>query len=739
MALLLLISAVAIAHPTHADSTAQTLPFNLAISGNATLIESAPSIASTSPTNGATNVIVNTAISLTFSEPVTVTDSWFNIACTGSGVHSASVSGGPTSFALNPDADFANGESCAVTVVASQVADQDADDPPDTMAANYSFSFTTIASPNCGDPATLIHTIQGSGTASPLAGSNVTIEGVVVGDYQGSGQLGGYHVQEEAADADADPATSEGIFVADTSFPVSVGDMVRVTGTIAELPSGSASLTQLSGVSSTSICSSGQSDTPTAVMLPITSLGNWERYEGMLIHIAQNLSVTENFTLGRYGEVSLSAGGRLDNPTNVVAPGVAAIARQDLNDRSRILLDDGNGQQNIDPTIYPSGGLSASNTLRSGDTVNGLTGVLEQRFGVYRVQPVGPISFSASNPRGATPEPISGTLKIASFNVLNYFNGNGLGGGFPTSRGATTAAEFTRQRAKIISALLAIDADVVGLMEIENDAKPNSAVEDLVGGLNAVAGAGAYAFIDTGLIGTDAIRVALIYQPASVTPIGDYAILDSSVDSRFIDTRNRPSLAQTFEEVGTGERITIAVNHLKSKGSACSGDPDTGDGQGNCNSTRTNAASALVDWLTTDPTASGDADYLIIGDMNSYAKEDPIGAILNAGYTDLIDQFIGSAEAYSYVFDGQSGYLDHALASTTLITQVTGLAEWHINADEPIALDYNVEFKSANHINTLYSAGPYRSSDHDPVIVGLNLGASSTQRKIYLPLVVVGG
>ncbi len=182
----------------------------------------------------------------------------------------------------------------------------------------------------------------------------------------------------------------------------------------------------------------------------------------------------------------------------------------------------------------------------------------------------------------------------------------------------------------------------------------------------------------------------------------------------------------------------MAVNHLKSKGSACSGDPDAGDGQGNCNTTRTQAAEALVDWLATGPVGTGDPDRLIIGDLNSYAKEDPIGAIVGAGYADLIDRFIGSANAYSYVFEGQSGYLDHALASTTLITQVAGIAEWHINADEPIALDYNVEFKSANQINTFYADGPFRSSDHDPVIVSLHLGEASVQRKIFLPLVRSG-
>jgi uncharacterized protein len=169
--------------------------------------------------------------------------------------------------------------------------------------------------------------------------------------------------------------------------------------------------------------------------------------------------------------------------------------------------------------------------------------------------------------------------------------------------------------------------------------------------------------------------------------------------------------------------VTLAVNHLKSKGSACLdvNDPDTGDGQGNCNLTRTAAAEALVDWLASDPTGSGDPDFLVMGDMNAYALEDPIAAITSAGYTDLADAFIGADEAYSYVFNGQSGYLDHALASANLFPQVTGVAEWHINTDEPHVLDYNVEFKTPGQVDSLYAPDPYRASDHDPVVIGLSL------------------
>jgi len=183
----------------------------------------------------------------------------------------------------------------------------------------------------------------------------------------------------------------------------------------------------------------------------------------------------------------------------------------------------------------------------------------------------------------------------------------------------------------------------------------------------------------------------------------------------------------------------VVVNHFKSKGSACDdiGDPDIGDGQGNCNLTRTSAAIALSNWLASDPTGSGDPDFLIMGDLNSYAKEDPIAALQSAEYTDMLAAYAGT-EAYSYVFDGQSGYLDHALANGNLVSQVTDVAVWHINADEPAALDYN-DYNQPD----LYAPDPYRSSDHDPVLVGLNLipqcgGANAT---IYVDFngLIVGG
>ncbi len=578
--------------------------------------------------------------------------------------------------------------------------------------------------------ATPIHTVQGTATESTLANTIVVLEGVVVGDFQSTDQLKGYFLQEEDDQADADPATSEGIFVYDDSFvaDVTVGDVVRVQGTVNEY----SGLTQLSSIITATVCSStGITVTPTVIDLPVANVTDLEAFEGMVISVPETLHVTELYTLGRYGEVWTSADARVMQPTQVITPGQPALDLQAANDKARLLIDDGSSVQN--PAVVPH--IAPDGIVRGGDTITGLTGVLSEGFGYYRVQPTGVITFTEANPRTPAPEAVGGTLKVAAFNVLNYFNGDGKGGEFdlPTNRGADTPEEFERQRTKIITAMLSIDADIVGLMEIENDGYGEfSAVADLVSGLNAIAGTGVYTYVNPGtpMWGTDAIAVAMIYKPANVTPIGASAGITTGVFDQVTVSLNRQPLAQTFQQTSNGGAIggmvTVVVNHFKSKGSNCNavGDLDAGDGQGNCNVTRTKAANELAAWLATDPTGSGDTDYLVIGDLNSYAKEDPIVALEGAGYTDLARHF-GGANVYSYVFGGQWGTLDYSLASSSLTSQVTGATIWHINADEGIFLDYNQEFNPAY----VYSPDAYRSSDHDPVIVGLNL----TPRMIYLP------
>jgi len=595
----------------------------------------------------------------------------------------------------------------------------------------------------------LIHDIQGSGATSPLEGSAVTIEGIVVGDFQNNaeddnGDLRGFYVQEEDADADADPLTSEGVFVYDGYSPaadVMVGDFVRVKGQVAEY-NGVTEITYLTEV--TVLSSDNELPTPATVNLPLGALTDLEAYEGMSVILPQSLYISEYYNFDRYGEIILTSA-RQNQPTAVYEPGSpeqAALAQTNLLDR--ITLDDGRTTQNPDPAIHPNGDIfNLDNLFRGGDTVQNVTGVVDYYYG-YKIQPTMGADYVAANSRTAAPDDVGGNLKVASFNVLNYFTTlddgiNDICGpdGIQECRGADDADEFTRQQAKIVAAMCAIDADVFGLMELENtnpdnDPDPgddisNYVLKSLVDALNASGSPCAdktYAFTDSEATGTDAIQQGIIYKTSTVTPLGR-AVLDapSFTDPLdYDDQQTRPAVAQTFMDNATGGVFTVVVNHLKSKSCydyAKGGDLDLGDGQACFNESRALGAQVLADWLATDPTGSGDADFLIIGDLNAYDKEDPIDVLLAGGYTDLIYDSLGEY-AYSYVFDGQVGYLDHALSNSDLLDEVTGTTVWHINADEPDLIDYDTSYKLPAQ-DALYAPDAYRSSDHDPVIIGLNV------------------
>jgi hypothetical protein len=439
--------------------------------------------------------------------------------------------------------------------------------------------------------------------------------------------------------------------------------------------------------------------------------------------------------------------GRLYQPTQRFPPGSAeAQALAEANARRMLFLDDGRdiSGRGDNPYPVPYLGPPSPRVIRAGDGVSGLTGILDQgRINSrnppglgYRLQPTQPPVFTPVNPRTAAPALVGGTLKVASFNVLNFFTT--LDTGAPICgpardqgcRGANSPGEFERQRAKLVEALAVIDADIAGLIEIENNGYGNSsAIVDLVGALNAKVGANTYRHLDPGLphLGHDAIAVGLIYQPATVTPVGRAVTLATGAfDPALRESAggdggySRQPLVQTFQQNSTGGRFTLAVNHFKSKnpsGKPTGGDlPENSKGQGAWNARRTQTATELADWLKTDPTQSLDPDFLIIGDLNAYAAEDPVMALVNRGYVNLIARFEGSA-GYSYIFDGLIGCLDHALANTALNAQITGANSWHINTDEPLVLDYNEEFNPPGY----YSATPYRASDHDPVVIGITL------------------
>ncbi|MEV1173521.1 ExeM/NucH family extracellular endonuclease, partial [Nonomuraea sp. NPDC049784] len=532
-----------------------------------------------------------------------------------------------------------------------------------------------------------ISQVQGSGETGPVAGQNVRVEGVVTGSFQGSGQFGGFYIQ--AATPDADPATSEGLFVFSSS-PVKTGDRVLVSGKAIEYNG----LTEISPATAVTVCGTGTIK-PTKVKLPLKKGITLERYEGMLVTFGGDLAASEIYNLGRYGEITLAGGARLWQPTDRKNVDTEKDARR------AILLDDGSNTQNPDTLPYHTEG---SNTVRIGDEVKDLTGVLTYGFDAYRVQPTEPVVFKAENPRPAQPAKVGGDVRVASLNTLNWFT-------TLKSRGATTAAERDRQLAKLVANITTLDPAVAGLMEVERN--NDVALNTLVNALNAKAGAGTYKAITHPNPGTDLIQTALIYQPGKVTPIGP---AQSSSDPIF----NRPPLVQTFGKAGkTGETFTVLVNHFKSKGctdadGAASGDDaDQGDGQSCYNAKRVkqaNAVLALIDSLQLK-------NALVLGDINAYGEEDPIHAFEEGGLTSLSKKYVKKDDRYSYVFDGLSGELDHVLADKGARKLVTGATIWHVNADEGRFMDYNTEFNPPY----LYAPDPFRSSDHDPLLVGLKL------------------
>ena len=630
----------------------------------------------------------------------------------------------------------------------------------DDQARSGSFNISVVVTApfTCGAPATAIHTIQGNGVTSPLAGQTVDVEGIVVGAFQGTTRLRGFYLQEPDATWDSDPATSEGIFIFEstTGPAVNVGDRVRVRGAVTEFSSSgsflgntqTSSLTEI-GMTSDVVCSTGNTYTITQLTLPIANLADWERYEGMAVQFTQQLKVTGNFSLGTQGWLDLSPS-LLYAPT--ITPNQAAWPTQtDLNERSVIALDDDSTltNANLYPTLFPQGGLNAANTVRDGDLVNyisgtqsnsALVGVLDDRFGEYRIQPTTPVTFFNANvrpPIAPILATVGGRFRAVSANVLNFFTTLG-------SRGAQNQTEFDHQKTKVIEALYAMNGDLYGLSEVQNFANGNTnggtytnvALQSLVDGLNCKASGMSplcttpsvtpYALIDTVPLGanngTDAIRSAIIYRTAALVPVG-------GPDEYYQGDTNRPTLAQTFQPAtGTKPAIqtfTFVVNHFRSKSSACGGASDDVY-QGNCNGLRLNMAQNVVSWLAGNPTADPagvSRRILLVGDYNAYYGEDPIQWFGTHGYTNLINTVIGPA-AYSYNFGSQAGYLDHAMANSNaggMNWLVKSVAEWHNNADEPSSLEaLNSSSKSAAAQVAYYSPDPWAASDHDPIVIGFN-------------------
>ncbi|MEV4343639.1 ExeM/NucH family extracellular endonuclease [Actinoplanes sp. NPDC049596] len=589
--------------------------------------------------------------------------------------------------------------------------------------------------PGCDTPATTtIAAVQGTGAATGLAGSKVTVEGVVTADHR-SGGYNGVYLQTAGSGGDRPVqagTASDGIFAYFTTNTaihpsVAVGDLVRVTGTVSEF-NGFTELTTAAKTDVQVCASNAPLPAPVALSLPLDDAAR-ESVEGMLVAPIGPFTVSDVYNTNRYGEIILAAGDKPAKvPTDVARPGTDASAAVKADNKARrLLLDDGKTTNLSSAGLAPPY-LAQNDPVRVGDTVEKFgPAVLNYSLNDWRLQPATPVdagtpaaartTFKDTNPRTAGPANVGGDVKVASFNVLNYFVH--FGG---EARGATDAAALAKQQAKIVSAISALDADVVALMEIENSVRfepddPQVALKTLVGALNAVDGAGTWDYVRSPAelpspAEQDFITTAIIFKPGKVATKG----ASKSLSDETVWANAREPIAQTF--TAGAATFTVVANHLKSKSAsvAPTGDNvDTGDGQGPYNGDRVRQAKALATFVDGVKTASGSNEVLLLGDFNAYTQEDPMQALYAAGYSDLHSTF--APDKNSYVFSGESGSLDHALATSEMAKRVTGVDIWNINSGESFAYEYDG-------YAPFYAPDPYRASDHDPVVIGLRTTAS---------------
>ncbi|WP_020410846.1 ExeM/NucH family extracellular endonuclease [Hahella ganghwensis] len=602
----------------------------------------------------------------------------------------------------------------------------------------------------CGDTATLISVVQGTENTSPIVGDEVIVEGVVTGQRDG-----GFFIQEELKDEDGNAASSEGIFVLSNDTAES-GHKVRVLGTVTE----SYGLTEIASVQDVVDCGTGEAVTQVQIAFPLSEGQTLEPYEGMVVSV-NDLRVTNINNLWRYGEIGLSHALKVQ-PTELFAPGTEGYERViEENNRNVIYVEDNSGSSYPERiSYYP--GFSYANPIRINDLVSA-SGPLNFSYGLYRINPQNDIVVL--NDRESAPDLMPGNLSIASFNVLNYFNGQPTADGgvtfdYPENRGAENQEEFDLQKARIVEALIRLDSDIVGLMEIENDGFDNvSAIQSLVDALNInMSEDDAYSFIataDASPVGSDAIAVGLIYRSSVVTPTGNAAKIPMPIqDLGNGETQKmRTALLQSFRHIETGQEVAVVVNHLKSKGSKCFEDLNSpsqiDSAQGSCNALRVSAAVTLGNALAE---ADLPERVMILGDLNSYSAEDPIAVLTDYdpaergytiktavntdadkgtsvevtetfGYVNVAEAFDPEGFSYWYYDSGQIGSLDHILVNTALLEDVIDATHWNINAPEAYQLQYD---QALTHYRdedgyAFTDIGPFRSSDHDPFIVSFNL------------------
>ncbi len=671
------------------------------------------------------------------STPTTFETVNTGVALTATTAAARSAGGSDTNHNAN---DFAEGQP--VPVACGEACDPP---PPDETEA-------TIAE------------IQGTEGASELAGDVVTTRGVVTAAYP-TGDFYAFVIQTEGTGAgeDATPGASDALWVYQASGGVDaeIGQLVEVTGTVSER----FDRTQL-----TYDPDAGALEVLDEPFEPVTPLAtDWwptaaerEAHESELLDVSEvDFTVSNNYTTNRFGEIGLATGDRpLVTPTEVANPNLdqpgyqAAVAENFVRG---VVLDDGadwdylNDEFSWDDAVPWIDRDTAARVGASAELTAPV--ILDYGFGDWRFQPTSQVigtqpalaTFGDTRPENAAPQQVGGDVTVATFNVLNYFNTTGedfvAAGGSCTyftdregeevtndectpdgPRGAADDVDLERQQTKIVTALNTLDASVVALEEIENSVKLGEERDDalaaLTEALNADAGSQRWAYVPSpapedlpALEDQDVIRTAFIYDPSAVELVGASEVL---VGSPAFGNARQP-LAQAFKPVGTTEQdaFAVLVNHFKSKGSACSGEPN--GPQGNCNESRIRQARALDGFADDFAAERGLEQVFLTGDFNSYSQEDPMVLLKTLGWTNLPSD---TPDEWSYSFDGMSGSLDHVLANDAALAEVTGVDVWEINANEALAFEYS---RFNYNVTQFYEANVFRASDHNPELVGIDV------------------
>lgn len=563
------------------------------------------------------------------------------------------------------------------------------------------------AANSCGGPATPIAEIQGRGDASPLVGHRVTVEGVLTHDARMDDGFNGFYLQQADGETDNSPDTSEALFIYTRNKTGTPGERLRVTGTVKEFHS----LTELVDIKTIKTC--GPTALPRAQDLSLLWPTTLEPLENMRVRVTRPLTIIDSWNLARFGELTLAASDQIV-ATEYLEPGPQAAQVAERNRQQRLLLDDGRGARNPSPIPWPPKGLSGKNTIRNGDRVHEISGILDYRFGAWRIQPERPPVFESVNARPPAPKrPDTPHVRIMTMNLENYFNGDGKGQGFPTTRGAPTALALEIQHRRLVEAMRRPDPDILAVTELENDGySETSAIAQLTKALGPK-----WAFVATpNADGSDQIRTGILYRHDRIVAEAQPARLQNAASNK----QGRPPLAQTFRPRGQRLAVQLVVPHFKSK--SCHGatgqNQNKNDGQGCYAQRRVNAAQALIEWLEQLPQIPDLAGTLITGDLNSYFRETPIQTLRQAGFTSMMHHFhpctTRKCDRYTYRYKGEKGTLDYSLASSSLKPRVLSAITWNINADEPPALGYKHNLPGT-------AASLWRSSDHNPIITDIQL------------------